>query len=78
MDSIEKEKLAKQRFTVLSLSRFGAVLFVGLGIANVGGRFVPEVAPVLGYAFLLVGAINFFLMPIILKKIWVKQDSDKG
>ncbi len=78
MNSNEREQLAKQRFFTMAAMRFGAVIFVGLGIANIGGKFVPEVSPILGYAFLVIGTIHFFLMPVTLKRIWQKQDAEKG
>ncbi len=74
MNSQEREALAKKRFFLLSAMRFAAVLFVMLGIANVGGRLLPDVAPYLGYAFLIIGALDFFLIPVVLKRHWVKQD----
>jgi hypothetical protein len=78
MNSDEREALAKKRFILLSAMRFASVIFVMMGIANVGGRLFPDAAPYLGYGFLLVGALDFFLIPLLLKKAWAKQDADKG
>ena len=78
MNTDEREQLAKQRFFTMTAMRFGAVIFVGLGIANISRKFVPEVSPELGYGFLIIGTIHFFLMPITLKKIWQKQDANKS
>ena len=78
MNSDEREELAKKRFILLSMMRFASVIFVMLGIANVGGRLFPDAAPYLGYGFLLVGALDFFLIPILLKKAWEKQDANRG
>lgn len=78
MNSDEREALAKKRFMLLSAMRFASVIFVMLGIANVGGRLLPDAAPWLGYGLLLVGALDFFLIPVLLKKTWAKQDANKG
>lgn len=78
MNSDEREALAKRRFFLMTIMRFAALVFVMLGMANIAGRFVPEASPLLGYCFLVLGTVHFFLMPIILKKIWAKQDADKG
>lgn len=78
MNSDEREALAKKRFMLLGAMRFTSVIFVMLGIANIGGRLFPDAAPFLGYGFLLVGALDFFLIPILLKKAWARQDADKG
>lgn len=78
MNSEKREALAKQRFILLSAMRFASVAFVMLGIANVGGRLLPDAAPYLGYGLLPVGALDFFLIPVLLKKAWAKQDANKG
>jgi hypothetical protein len=78
MNNDEREVQAKQRFILLSAMRFGAVILVMLGIANIGGRLFQEFTPWLGYGFLLIGALDFFLVPIILKKSWARQDSGKS
>ncbi len=75
MNSDEHEKLAKRRFFVLSAMRFAAVILVMIGMANIAGRLLSDVAPYLGYALLVVGALDFFAAPIILKKAWAKQDA---
>lgn len=77
MNSEEREAQAKKRFFLLTAMRFASVVFVMLGIANVGGRLFPDAAPYLGYGFLLVGALDFFLIPTVLKKAWAKQDANK-
>ncbi|MGL5837222.1 MAG: hypothetical protein ACRCY3_01830 [Sphingorhabdus sp.] len=75
MTGDEREALAKKRFFLLSAMRFASIVFVMLGIANIGGRFVPEASPTLGYGFLIIGTIHFFLMPSTMKKIWARQDA---
>jgi hypothetical protein len=78
MNSEEQEKLAKQRFLLLSATRFIDLALVMAGIAILGGKFLPELAPVLGTIFLIMGAIGFFVVPIILKKAWAKQDGSSS
>jgi hypothetical protein len=78
MNSDEREALAKKRFFLLSAMRFGAVLFVMLAVANVGGKIFPDATPYLGYGLLLIAALDFFLVPIMLKKAWAKQDAGRG
>jgi arginine exporter protein ArgO len=78
MNSEEREKLAKQRFMILTYARFMDLALVIAGVANLGGKLLPELSPYLGYTLLLAGAFGFFWIPIILKKTWVKQDAEKG
>jgi hypothetical protein len=78
MNSDEREALAKQRFFVLSAMRFTSLIFVAAGVANVGGRLFPEASPYLGFAFLIIAMLDFFLVPVVLKKAWAKQDAEKG
>jgi hypothetical protein len=74
----EQEKLARKRFMLLSVTRFASVAFVMLGIANLGGQLFPLVMPYLGYALLVIGVLEFFMIPIMLKKIWARQDATRG
>jgi hypothetical protein len=69
------EDQAKQRFLVLNLVRLLALLLVMAGVANIAGRFLAELSPLLGYALLVFGAADFFAAPILLKRIW--QDRDR-
>lgn len=68
------EDLAKQRFMIINLVRFSAVALIFAGAANVAGKLLPELAPILGYGLLLVGAIDFFLAPVLLKRMWRSPD----
>lgn len=68
------EEQAKQRFLVLTLVRVFALVMVFAGIANLGGRLFPDLAPVLGGVLLVAGAADFFLAPALLKKHWRTQD----
>jgi hypothetical protein len=66
------EEQAKQRFMMLNLMRFAAIIIVAVGIAIIGGKL--PIDPVAGYLVLVVGALDFFLVPRILKAAWQKQD----
>ncbi len=68
------EEQAKTRFMLLNLVRLIAIAMVFAGIANIGGKLWPAFTPVLGYALLAIGAADFFLAPVLLKKLWNKQD----
>jgi hypothetical protein len=68
------EDLAKQRFLVMQLTRLAGLALVMMGIANVGGKLLPDLSPYLGYGLLIFGAVDFFLVPIMLKRVWQKQD----
>jgi hypothetical protein len=75
MDSIEREEQARQRFMLLSVMRFFGVGLVGVGVAILSGNFFADIPEIVGYVLLLVGVIDFFLAPLILKKTWQGQDS---
>ncbi len=64
------EELAKKRFMILNLVRFSALAFIFAGAANIGGKLLPELMPVLGYVLLVIGATDFFLAPVLLKRLW--------
>ena len=67
------ENLAKQRFLALNLARILGLVLVFAGIANIGGRLLPALSPWLGYILLITGAVDFYALPILLKKAWSKQ-----
>ncbi len=69
------EDLARQRFMILNLVRFGAIAFVFAGAANVGGKLLPDLSPALGYVLLIVGVLDFFLAPVLLKRNWRNPDA---
>jgi hypothetical protein len=64
------EDQAKQRFIALTLLRVFGLGLVIAGAANLVGAWMPELAPILGYVLLLVGALDFFLIPELLKRAW--------
>jgi hypothetical protein len=68
------EEQAKSRFMMLNLTRLGGLAFVMAGAANIVGKFLPGLTPFLGYGLLIIGAVDFFAAPILLKRMWRKQD----
>lgn len=68
------EDAAKQRFILLNLLRLIALMIVLAGVANISGRLLPDLSPVLGYVLLVVGAIDFFAAPVLLKRAWRDRD----
>lgn len=64
------EELAKKRFMILNLVRFSALAFIFAGAANIGAKLLPELTPTLGYVLLVIGAVDFFLAPVLLKRMW--------
>jgi len=70
------EEKAMARFNILNLSRFAALAFVIFGVVVISGRIFADAPPALGYTLFVVGVVDFFLMPIILKKIWAQQDEN--
>ena len=64
------EEVAKRRFMIINLVRFSALAFIFAGAANVAGKLLPELTPTLGYVLLVIGAVDFFLAPVLLKRMW--------
>jgi hypothetical protein len=69
------EELAKKRFNKLNFTRLLGLLFVMAGAANVTGKLLPSLTPWLGYVLLVNGAVDFFLLPVMLKAKWRNQDN---
>lgn len=69
------EEQAKQRFMLLNIIRLTGLIFVIIGIANLGGKLLPDLAPWFGAVMMVVGATDFFIAPMMLKKQW--QNADK-
>jgi hypothetical protein len=74
----DKEQLARQRFMLLNIMRFMGVGIVLLAVIFISGRIFPAVPDTAGYVLLVVGMIDFFLMPAVLKKGWARQDGKLG
>jgi hypothetical protein len=77
MNSEERETQAKQRFMLLNLTRFLSVALVMFGIAIIAGRLL-EGMELVGYFFVVLGAAEFFVMPLFLKKLWNKKNGNPG
>ena len=65
------EDQAKRRFLLLSLMRLVAVATVVFGVAIIAGKTRADTG--VGYAIFVIGAINFFVIPWWLKKVWQAQ-----
>jgi hypothetical protein len=68
------EELAKKRFMILTAVRFSALFFIFAGAANVAGKFLPDLGTTPGYIMLLIGVVDFFVAPVILKSKWRTPD----
>jgi hypothetical protein len=66
----EAEELAKKRFMLLNVMRLTGVALAMGGLANLAGKFMPEVAPYFGAFLLITGAVDFFVGPALLKRGW--------
>lgn len=71
----DAEELARKRFMILNLVRFGSVALIFAALANIAGKLFPELSPVLGYVLLVAGAVDFFLAPVLLKRSWRTPDA---
>ena len=69
------DELARKRFMILNLVRFGSIAIIFAALANIAGKLLPELSPVLGYVLLLAGAVDFFLAPVLLKRAWRTPDA---
>jgi hypothetical protein len=68
------EEQAKRRFLLLSLMRAIAMAMVLFGVAIIAGK--TRAAPNVGYFVFVIGAINFFVIPRWLKKVWQAQSEE--
>ena len=68
----EAEELARKRFMILQLVRLGGVAMAMLGAVIISGRLIDM--PALGYALLVLGALEFFLLPNMVAKNWRSPD----
>lgn len=65
-----EEEQARVRYNILNLVRFSGVALVFAGIANIAGKLLPDLAPVLGYVLFFAGIFEFYTLPILLKRRW--------
>lgn len=70
----EDERIARGRFMIINFVRLFALVIAFTGAANIGGHILPEYAPLLGQFLLAIAAIDFFLAPIVLKRMWRSKD----
>ncbi|MFD1610184.1 hypothetical protein ACFSCW_00055 [Sphingomonas tabacisoli] len=63
------DDLARTRFFILSLLRLSGAVLVMFGLVIAAGRFesIPKVA---GTAMVLIGALDFALVPRLLARRW--------
>lgn len=59
---------ARQRFIAMQLMRASGAVFALLGLLIVARKVDMPIAA--GYAFLLVGFVDLFVMPLVLAKRW--------
>jgi hypothetical protein len=64
------EDQAKQRFMVLNLVRFVGLIFVIFGVVLMSGKLEIADGPMVGSILLVFGAIEFFIVPVLIKRIW--------
>lgn len=65
-----EEEQARTRVGILNLVRFSGVALVFAGIANIAGKLLPDMAPVLGYALFFTGIFEFYTLPVLLRRRW--------
>ena len=71
----DAEELARKRFMILNLVRFGSIALIFAGLANIAGKLLPGLSPFPGYVLLVAGAVDFFLAPVLLKRAWRSPDA---
>ena len=65
----EPDTLARNRFFAISALRIGGALLVMVGLVVAAGRFA-SIPPVAGIVLVLVGALDFALVPLWLARRW--------
>ena len=68
------EDKARQQFLMLNLVRFVGLAFVILGVTMISGKILGADGMVPGTILVILGAIEFFVLPVVLKKMWRKPD----
>ena len=63
---------AASRYWMLQLMRLGGILLVLGGVLIISGRVNGP--PELGYGLLVLGAFEFFFLPVMLAKRWKSLD----
>jgi drug/metabolite transporter (DMT)-like permease len=65
----DSDALARNRFFALSLLRIAGALLIIAGLVIAAGRF-ERLPPVAGIVMVLVGAVDFALVPLWLARRW--------
>jgi drug/metabolite transporter (DMT)-like permease len=65
----DSDALARNRFFALSLLRIAGALLIIAGLVIAAGRF-ESLPPVAGIVMVLVGAVDFALVPLWLARRW--------
>ena len=64
----EPTKLEKQRFMAIQLLRMMGAALAILGVLIAGGKI--DLPPLVGYVFVVIGLVDFFVMPKVLSRRW--------
>lgn len=63
------------RFFIMMASRVGGLLIALLGLVLLrGGVVTDEPMPLVGSILLIFGLLDALLMPVVLKRMWDRQD----
>ncbi|WP_284124570.1 hypothetical protein [Parerythrobacter aestuarii] len=68
----DQEQLARKRFLILQLIRLSGAAMALFGAVIISGRLIDF--PELGYLLLVLGAMEFFLLPNLISKSWRTPD----
>lgn len=68
----EQEELARKRFMLLQIIRLGGAVMAMIGAVIISGRLIDM--PMLGYVLLIVGAVEFFVLPNLIARGWRTPD----
>ena len=72
------EDVARQRLLIYSLVRFGGLLIFFLGIAIMYTNLVrPGGWPQVGAIVAILGVVDAFVAPRLLKRAWDREEGDK-
>jgi len=61
-------KIEKQRFMAMQLMRLTGLVLTVLGVLISGGKI--DLPPLVGYFFVVIGIVDFFVMPKVLARRW--------
>lgn len=64
----EQDAQARNRWLVITLLRLAGVAMVVFGLLIVQGVF--DANPLIGYALLVIGLVDAFVMPLVLARKW--------